>query len=175
MSYKRGFTLIELLVVIAIIGILSSVVLASLNSARRKGRDARRVADIKQLQLALELYYDANGQYPTGLTTATLVTPGYMSVIPKDPSSNLDYAYVGLQGSASSAATCSSYHLGTKLENNVTTTGPLAGDADAAVGGSFGATSDGAVCTGSAWVGNADIAAASSDFAGTDPVYDVRP
>ena len=56
----RGFTLIELLVVIAIIGILSSVVLASLNSARQKGRDAKRISDVKQLQLALELYYDAN-------------------------------------------------------------------------------------------------------------------
>ena len=64
-SYKKGFTLIELLVVIAIIGILSSIVLASLNSARKKGRDARRVADIKQIQLALELYYDANSNYPT--------------------------------------------------------------------------------------------------------------
>ena len=53
---KKGFTLIELLVVIAIIGILASVVLASLNSARKKSRDARRVADIKQIQLALELY-----------------------------------------------------------------------------------------------------------------------
>jgi len=58
-NYKRGFTLIELLVVIAIIGILSSVVLASLNSARQKGRDARRISDVKQVQLALELFYDA--------------------------------------------------------------------------------------------------------------------
>ena len=61
---SSGFTLIELLVVIAIIGILSSVVLASLNSARGKARDARRMSDIGQLQLALEFYYDTNGTYP---------------------------------------------------------------------------------------------------------------
>lgn len=61
---SSGFTLIELLVVIAIIGILSSIVLASLNSARSKARDVRRMSDIGQLQLALEFYYDANGTYP---------------------------------------------------------------------------------------------------------------
>ena len=65
-SFSAGFTLIELLVVIAIIGILSSTVLASLNSARSKARDTRRKADMKQLQLALELYYDSNGSYPVG-------------------------------------------------------------------------------------------------------------
>ena len=65
MTKKRGFTLIELLVVIAIIGILASVILASLNSARRKSRDARRLADIKQLRVALELYFDGNNNiYP---------------------------------------------------------------------------------------------------------------
>lgn len=59
-----GFTLIELLVVIAIIGILSSLVLASLNSARTKARDSKRLSDMKQVQIALEFYYDKNGQYP---------------------------------------------------------------------------------------------------------------
>jgi prepilin-type N-terminal cleavage/methylation domain-containing protein len=62
-AYSAGFTLIELLVVIAIIGILSSVVLASLNSARAKGRDARRMSDLHNIQLALELYYDKFGTY----------------------------------------------------------------------------------------------------------------
>ena len=60
----RGFTLIELLVVVAIIGVLSSVVLASLNSARVKSRDARRISDFKQIQIAMELFYDQAGKYP---------------------------------------------------------------------------------------------------------------
>lgn len=62
---KKGFTLIELLVVIAIISILSSVVLASLNEARSKARDARRFSDLENVRIALELYRDDNGRYPT--------------------------------------------------------------------------------------------------------------
>jgi len=61
---NKGFTLIELLVVIAIIGLISSIVLVSLNSARVKARDAKRIAEIKQIQTALELYYDDNSAYP---------------------------------------------------------------------------------------------------------------
>lgn len=60
----KGFTLIELLVVIAIISLLSSVVLASLNSARAKARDAKRLSDMHQMQVALEFYYDTFGRYP---------------------------------------------------------------------------------------------------------------
>ena len=115
---KAGFTLIELLVVIAIIGILSSVVLASLNSARQKGRDARRVSDIKQLQLALELFYDANQSYPTTSLT-TLSDSGYIAVIPADPTTNAAYTYQPLLADGTSncsAATCPTYVLQSVLE-----------------------------------------------------------
>lgn len=61
---SKGFTLIELLVVIAIIGMLSSIVLASLNSARTKGQDAARIQNVKALKTAMELYYNDNNMYP---------------------------------------------------------------------------------------------------------------
>ena len=103
---KRGFTLIELLVVIAIIGILSSVVFASLNSAREKSRDARRIADMRQIQIALELFYDSYRRYPstadgtcshhnsfnTNGCLQVLVSNGFLGSLPKDP---LDGTYTG--------------------------------------------------------------------------------
>ncbi len=61
---RRAFTLIELLVVIAIIGLLSTIAVVSLSSARSKARDTKRQADIKQLITAMQLYYDANNKYP---------------------------------------------------------------------------------------------------------------
>ncbi|HLC89972.1 MAG TPA: prepilin-type N-terminal cleavage/methylation domain-containing protein [Patescibacteria group bacterium] len=107
-STKKGFTLIELLVVIAIIGLLSTLAVVALNSARQKARDAKRVADIKQVQTALELFYNDVEAYPTGTTLAlggltdcttacdTLSSTGeiaaaasgttYMGLIPADPS-----------------------------------------------------------------------------------------
>lgn len=81
-SRSSGFTLIELLVVIAIIGLLASVVLVSLNSARSKSRDAKRLADVRQLASAMELYMSDNNTYPP--TTASLVT-SYIGVWPRYP------------------------------------------------------------------------------------------
>jgi len=64
---KKGFTLIELLVVIAIIGLLSTLAVVALNSARQKSRDSKRVADVKQIQTALELFFsDSTAGYPAG-------------------------------------------------------------------------------------------------------------
>lgn len=134
----RGFTLIELLVVIAIIGILSSVVLASLNTARVKGRDARRISDVKQIQLALELYSDANGGFPTAAeafpavaSSSVLVTSRFISSLPQDPSSGANYSYAGLQSDLVTACTtspCTSYVIGATIEGGIPAT--PAGDVD---------------------------------------------
>jgi general secretion pathway protein G len=140
---SKGFTLIELLVVIAIIGILSSVVLASLSTARAKSRDARRISDVGQIQLALELYYDATSSYPiaanvnaVGTAPAALnnLATAYIPKVPTDPTSNTYYVYGGAT---------TSYIIAAKLERTDNTA--LLSDSDKSGVFSFNGTS--ADCT----------------------------
>lgn len=139
MNYRKGFTLLELLVVIAIIGILSGVILFSVNTARAKSRDANRISSIRQIQYALEMYFNVNGKYPTCLYTGgtcTTVLNGsiYMKTVPKDPGSGLSYTYAAI----GSGTNCSGYHLGASLEDK--TNVALLSGADATVK---------SICTGS--------------------------
>lgn len=174
---RQGFSLIELLVVIAIIGLLTTIVMASLTNTRMRGRDGRRIADIKQLQVALEMYYDFNGAYPTVLSA--LASSNFIAAIPNDPRSGLPYAYVALRGAGGTSSICASYHLGVRLEVYSTSSGSNFGDdADTTAGGTY-PSGDGTICSGSTWAGNADVPSLDGDFNGTNDatnkVYDMRP
>jgi len=93
---KKAFTLVELLVVIAIIGILSTLSVVALNSARAKARDARRLSDIKQIRTALDMYYDSAGIYPTSLIPGSPLSYNgldFLAKVPDDPLSSQHYIY----------------------------------------------------------------------------------
>ena len=108
-SHYSAFTLVELLVVIAIIGILSTLSTVALNSARSKARDSRRLSDIHNISLALQMYYSDFGAYPVFPTanagiigglclsdlgiSSTCGTTLYLQKIPDDPKNNKHYLY----------------------------------------------------------------------------------
>jgi len=119
MSNKKAFTLVELLVVIAIIGLIATLSVIVLGNARSKSRDAKRVSDIKQIQTALELFFNDEGRYPTAeewntgslYATGTFGTTTYMQSIPNDPNTKTAYVY-------SSSDDGSKYSLPFSLENS---------------------------------------------------------
>ncbi|MFA5934864.1 MAG: prepilin-type N-terminal cleavage/methylation domain-containing protein [Candidatus Paceibacterota bacterium] len=105
MNYKKGFTLIELLMVISIITLLSSVILSYVGSARAKTRDSVRLSDMKQIGTAANLYYEDKGVLPGSI--GILVSSGYLSALPSDPSGKSYNSY--LSGDSKSFVAYTSY------------------------------------------------------------------
>lgn len=128
LNSKRGFTLIELLVVIAIIGILSGIVVTSLGSQRARARDSRKVSELGSVALALQIFYDQNGRYPTVAATDTGSTDGIPAeLLPKTPVNTDGTSYIIYKPYVSAARTgavstdcvagnCKGYHLAAELE-----------------------------------------------------------
>ena len=128
-SKTRAFTLIELMVVVAIIAILTAIILPALAGSKAKARDAQRVSDLGQLQLALELYYDRCGQYPATLSfdpnttgngcpeaTPKINLGTYIAQIPTPPAgtNQTNYGYTVMSASGGPAV---NYVLHTLLES----------------------------------------------------------
>jgi prepilin-type N-terminal cleavage/methylation domain-containing protein len=127
MKNRSAFTLIELLVVIAIIGLLATLSVLALNNARAKSRDTKRIADIKQMQTALELYFNDASAYPvsvgaggsiTSYNSSTGATTTYMQMVPTPPTpptAITPYTYELITGAGAS------YTLEYCLEGSVAT------------------------------------------------------
>jgi prepilin-type N-terminal cleavage/methylation domain len=83
---RRAFTLVELLVVISIIGLLSTIATVSLSSARAKSRDTKRMADLRQISTAIELFYSVNSYLPRNAAgwCTYISNPAYIGQIPDD-------------------------------------------------------------------------------------------
>ena len=128
----KGFTLVELMVTVSIIAILTAIVVANLSQARAKSRDAKRVSDVNQIQLALTLFFDRCNSYPniplTSTYDATKVSnflaystgcpsgvtfSTFLSKFPTDPTSGVSYLYA-----VDDLTTPTDYYVGATLETS---------------------------------------------------------
>ncbi len=146
---RRGFTLIELLVVIAIIGILSSVVHASLNTARSKGTDAKIQSEIRSIQVNAEIYYDNNGNSYGAANTGTACSgAGTLWASASNP--NITQVLTDLESvSATITTLCSSSSTGFAIQHQLTSpTGTVrfCADSTGKVGTSSTALPAGGLC-----------------------------
>jgi len=178
---RRGFTLVELLIVMGIIAVLSAVVVASMVSSRTKSRDARRVADIKEVQKALEIYFDGTQSYPPSPASegpayaipAVLYngTTKFLKQLPVNPSGT-QYRYLAVTGAASpytrcDTAPCTNFLLYVTLENSATYT--LTQDADVIVRDPAAVTIFDGTSVG------CGVVAGTPQPSGTEQCYDLKP
>ncbi|MDP3772386.1 MAG: prepilin-type N-terminal cleavage/methylation domain-containing protein [bacterium] len=128
---KNGFTLLELLIIIAIIGILTTIIIAAVQTAKAQARDVRRLLDMRNIQTGLQLYFDKQREYPDALTN---LVPDIFPTLPSDPLGGGGvnvYSYIPLVNASGAVCgvgvSCLYYHIGMNLE----TTGSAALKVDA--------------------------------------------
>ncbi len=106
--------MIEMLIVISIIGILAGIIVVGLGTRRGAARDAQRIADIRTIQGALEIYYQANQEYPSVLSN---LTPSYITSLPEDSVNDATYYYRYAPSGGATSPDNQAYILGAQLED----------------------------------------------------------
>lgn len=123
---RKGFTLLEIIVVLGLFAILIGLVIANLETSKSKTRDNKRISDLQEIQLALELYFEQNLIYPNSLTDLTLAAE-FINKLPTPPANPNFPSVTSYMYAANGSSVCAGYHLGAVLENFIP---PLKDDED---------------------------------------------